>query len=105
MLIVKNWKNRLQGKTSMTELAKELETPEVLKQKRDQLCFKCGQHQFTKAIIEAELLQWNQEMLRINNELLKMEQASEKAAHANLKEVPPLEAASVPLDPETPKIA
>jgi len=54
-----------------SETPKEIETPEVLRQKRDQLCFKCGQHQFSKAVIDAELLQWNQEILRINNELAK----------------------------------
>lgn len=74
----------------MQESPKEIETPEVLKQKRDQLCFRLGQHSFTEAIVKAEMLQWQQEILRINNELGKMEKA------------PPVEI--VP-SPETPKIS
>lgn len=46
------------------------------RKKRDELCFKCGQHQFNKAVIEAELLQWNQELLSLNNEIAKAQQVA-----------------------------
>lgn len=71
------------------------ETPEQLKSKRDQLCFRLGQHSFTEAIIKAEMLQWQQEILRINNELAKLPAEPLKAVEPD---------AVLPADPETPKI-
>lgn len=71
-----NWKKRLGGSiANLNDDQKQPEIPEtkeVLESKRDQLWFKSGQHQFTKAVVEAELLQMNQEILRINNALSKL---------------------------------
>lgn len=59
----------------LSQVPKEInDSLEVKKQKRDQLCFHTGQHQYKKAIIEAELLQYNQEILKLSNEIAKEEQ-------------------------------
>lgn len=47
---------------------------------REQLLLKCGQHQFTKAFIEAEMLDWNQQVLSINNELARRRDEARVAA-------------------------
>ncbi len=44
-------------------------TTEEMTARRDWLWSKTGQHQFTKAVVEAELIQMNQEILDINNKL------------------------------------
>lgn len=60
-----------------------------MKQKRNELCFKCGQHQFNKAVIEAELLQFNQELLNLSNEIAKAEKAEPPVKIAPEPEVIP----------------
>jgi hypothetical protein len=63
-----SWKNRLKGKSPM-------ETPQSaaqLEERRNQLCMICGQKQFSVAVLKAELVQHNQEILDINNKLGKI---------------------------------
>lgn len=50
------------------------ETREALLARREWLWTKTGQHQFTEAVVEAELIQFNQEILNINNKLQKLDQ-------------------------------
>lgn len=45
------------------------ESVQELHATRESLWTKTGQHQFTKAVIEAELIQFNQQILDINNKL------------------------------------
>jgi hypothetical protein len=81
-----NWKNRLRGKM---DTPKE-ESTEVLEQRRMDLTTKAGNYQFNKAVIEAELLQMNQQILEINNTLGKRRQeAVGKPKEEALKVVDP----------------
>ncbi len=68
----------------------DLETPEVLKKKLDAFTYQGGDKQFRKALLEAELLQLNQEIHRIYNKLREMEEASAKAASDANKAEPEL---------------
>ncbi len=47
-----------------------------LEERRNQLCMACGQKQFSKAVLEAELIQHNQEILDINNKLAEIRKAA-----------------------------
>jgi hypothetical protein len=78
-----NWKKQLSGGRFKVE-----ETREQLIEHRNQLVIQCGQNQFTKAVMEAELLQANQKILDINNKLQKMP----AEAKAEAPEVVPPEA-------------
>lgn len=64
------------------ENAKLVETTEQLTEKRLKIWAAAGQHQFTKAFIEAELLQMNQELLRINNKLAELSKAQPEVVNS-----------------------
>lgn len=83
-----NWKKRLGGKTLSNTEQKTKSRVELLA-RRDYLLKDSGQKQFTKAVIEAELLQVNQELLNINNLLSKMPTEEQVAAQAVDQEYTP----------------
>ena len=66
-----------------------------MKQRRDQLCFACGQRSFNKAVLDAENLKDHQEMLELSQKIALAEK--EPVKEAPIPEV-------LPADPETPKI-
>lgn len=83
--------------SQLKEAPKDLEIdPAIVEQKLNQLLWQAGQHQFNGEIIKAELLQWNQEILRLKNKLTELKKEPVKA-------VTPDEI--LPADPTTPKIS
>lgn len=97
-----NWKNRLRGK--LVDTPKE-ESTEVLEQRRMDLTTKAGNYQFNKAVIDAELLQMNQQILEINNILGKRRQDAIGKSKEELKVVPSENIEVLPKAEETPSVA
>jgi hypothetical protein len=62
---MKSWKTALKEKKILDQTKAQLE------ERRHGLWQATGQRQFTKQVIEAELLSMNQEILEINNKLSK----------------------------------
>lgn len=83
---MKSWKNRFRG-GKLAEAPKSVESVDELTSKREVLLKQTGQHQFHKAVIDAELLQMNQELLRLNNELKKAKEAQPVAPVAIVPEI------------------
>ncbi len=101
---MKSWKHRLNGEknhiVSKNGKAEEItESLEALKQKRDQITYRTGMKQFNKAVLEAELLQDNQELLRLNNEISKKDKPLQESF---IKAAPEPEV--LPADPIAPKL-
>lgn len=78
-------------------MEKQEPTIEELTEQRNQHAFNAGQKQFTKAVIEAELLQINQEILRLNNEIGAKAAASPKKTEEPLRVVTPEVVQDIPV--------